>query len=218
MIRTAVVLAIGLGLFVAVAQSQAPTLKAPSAGASSFISYEGFLSPAQEPAEESEAPAGLQGDHSGHATEVMREKRTSKGYGLLRFAKDLSKAYVDVQIEGFNPADVVMFHIHCGPPGFLGPIVVDFGKIAGDLSKVMAGNKLSLEFGNKNLTFVKQLPAIGAFKLPESCPTDVGFPAQVNTIAGLEYLARKGVLYFNLHTKAHSFFGEMRGQIYLIKE
>ncbi len=29
-----------------------------------------------------------------------------------------------------------------------------------------------------------------------------------------EALARKGVLYFNLHTKAHTFYGEMRGQIY----
>ena len=29
----------------------------------------------------------------------------------------------------------------------------------------------------------------------------------------MEYLARKGVLYFNLHTNAHTFYGEMRGQI-----
>jgi hypothetical protein len=27
-------------------------------------------------------------------------------------------------------------------------------------------------------------------------------------------LARKGVLYFNLHTKANTFYGEVRGQIY----
>jgi hypothetical protein len=26
------------------------------------------------------------------------------------------------------------------------------------------------------------------------------------------------VLYFNLHTKAHSFYGEVRGQIYPAKE
>jgi hypothetical protein len=34
------------------------------------------------------------------------------------------------------------------------------------------------------------------------------------TISSLEYLARKGVLYFNLHTKANTFYGEVRGQIY----
>lgn len=30
-------------------------------------------------------------------------------------------------------------------------------------------------------------------------------PVPVNTVAGMEYLARKGVLDFNLHTKAHTF-------------
>jgi hypothetical protein len=34
------------------------------------------------------------------------------------------------------------------------------------------------------------------------------------TISALEYRARKGVLYFNLHTKANTFYGEVRGQIY----
>jgi hypothetical protein len=31
---------------------------------------------------------------------------------------------------------------------------------------------------------------------------------------GLKSLARKGVLDFNLHTKASTFYGEVRGQIY----
>jgi hypothetical protein len=54
--------------------------------------------------------------------------------------------------------------------------------------------------------------------LPESCPAELGFLTQTKTIAGLEYLARKGVLYFNLHTKAHTYYGEMRGQIYAVKD
>ena len=33
-------------------------------------------------------------------------------------------------------------------------------------------------------------------------------------MAALDHLARTGVLYFNLHTKANTFYGEMRGQIY----
>jgi hypothetical protein len=32
------------------------------------------------------------------------------------------------------------------------------------------------------------------------------------TLAALESLARKGVLYFNLHTRANTFYGEVRGQ------
>jgi CHRD domain len=34
----------------------------------------------------------------------------------------------------------------------------------------------------------------------------------------MEALARKGVLYFNLHTKGHEFYGEMRGQIYPVEK
>jgi CHRD domain len=30
----------------------------------------------------------------------------------------------------------------------------------------------------------------------------------------MEHLARRGLLYFNLHTKAHTSYGEMRGQLY----
>jgi hypothetical protein len=33
------------------------------------------------------------------------------------------------------------------------------------------------------------------------------------TISALEYLARKGVLYFNLHTRANTSYGEVRAQI-----
>lgn len=185
----------------------------PARGATTFIVYEAYLSPAQEPAEESEVPRALQGSLKSTAPSTPREQRQSRGHGQLRFARDLGKAYVDVQIAGVNPADIVMFHIHCGPPGFLGPIVVDLAGHEG-VDKKFAGNQFTAEITNKNLTFVKQLPRGIKFKLPESCPVDVGFPAQVSTIAGLEYLARKGVLYFNLHTKAHTFFGEMRGQIY----
>jgi len=78
----------------------------------------------------------------------------------------------------------------------------------------VAPRPLSVEITNRDIIFVKQLPRGLKFHLPESCPSDAGFPAQVKTIAGLESLAKKGVLYFNLHTKAHTFYGEMRGQIY----
>jgi hypothetical protein len=190
--------------------------KDPAQGATTFYSYDGYLSPAQEPGEETETPKLLQKSLGGTAPSTPREERKSRGHGQLRFSRDMTRAYVDVQIQGVNPADIVMFHIHCGPPGFLGPIIVDFGEF-GELSKTMATGKFTAELTNKNVKFVKSPPTIKS-KLPESCPIDVGFPSQTSTLSGLDYLARKGVLYFNLHTKAHTYYGEMRGQIYPSRE
>lgn len=186
--------------------------KEPALGATTFTAYEAFLSPAQEPGEESETPKLLQKSLGATAPSTPRESRKSRGYGQIRFAKDLSKAYVDVQIEGVNPADILMFHVHCGPPGVLGPVVVNFGEF-GDPSKSFVDGKLSVELTNKNITYVNDMKGMKS-GLPESCPAELGFAAQTKTLASLEYLARKGVLYFNLHTKAHTYYGEMRGQLY----
>ena len=189
--------------------------KDPALGATTYTLYEGYMSPAQQPGEETDAPkllakaVGL----TSSAPAIPRESRSSRGVGVIRFSRDLSRAYVDVQIKGVNPADIVMFHVHCGPPGVLGPIIVDFGEF-GDLTKTFVDGKLAVELSNKNITYVKQMPKGLKPALPESCPAELGLPTQSMTIANLEYLARKGVLYFNLHTKAHTFYGEMRGQIY----
>ena len=184
----------------------------PATGATTFSVYEAYLSPMQEPGEESETPKVLEKSLGATAPSTPREDRKSRGYGQLRFTKDLSRAYVDVQISGVKPEDIIMFHVHCGPPGVLGPIVVDFGEF-GTLSKTIIDGKLSVELTNKNITYVKDMKGMKS-GLPESCPAELGFPTQTKTLAGLEYLARKGVLYFNLHTKAHTYYGEMRGQIY----
>jgi hypothetical protein len=204
MMRYTLALALTLALFASPAAADDPSL-----GAKTFTVYEGWLSPAQQPGEESEVPPPLKKSLGATAPSTPREQRQSRGHGRIRFARDLSKAYVDVEITGVDPADILMFHIHCGPPGFLGPIIVDLGT-----AKSFTNGKLSVEVANKDIIFVKQLPRGLKFHLPESCPSDAGFPAQVKTIAGLESLAKKGVLYFNLHTKAHTFYGEMRGQIY----
>lgn len=205
--RMTMIPALSLALFTLSAQAQDPAL-----GAKTFTLYEAYLSPAQEPGEESETPKLLQKSLGATEPSTPRESRKSKGQGQIRFAKDLSKAYVDVQIDGVNPADILMFHIHCGPPGVLGPVVVDFGEF-GNLSKTFVNGKLSVELTNKNITYIKDMKGMKS-GLPESCPAELGFATQTKTIAGLEYLARKGVLYFNLHTKAHTYYGEMRGQIY----
>ncbi len=202
--RSKLALAFMLVLFASPAAADDPAL-----GATTFTVYEGWLSPHQQPGEESEVPPPLKKSLGATAPSTPRDQRKSKGHGRIRFARDLSKAYVDVQITGVDPADILMFHIHCGPPGFLGPILVDLGT-----SKSFTNGKLSMEITNKDIIFVKQLPRGLKFHLPESCPSDPGFPSQVKTIAGMEALAKKGMLYFNLHTKAHTFYGEMRGQIY----
>lgn len=186
--------------------------KEPALGATTFTAYEAFLSPAQEPGEESETPKVLEKSLGATAPSTPREQRKSRGWGQVRFAKDLSKAYIDVQIEGVNAADILMFHIHCGPPGVLGPIIVNLGEST-NLNTTLASGKMSLEISNKDIVFIKDMKGMKS-GLPESCPAELGFLAQTKTIAGLEYLARKGVLYFNLHTKAHTYYGEMRGQIY----
>jgi hypothetical protein len=197
----------------------AAALEDPSAGLTTFYVFESYLSPQQQPGEETDAPkvleklTGLQNT----ATPTPREQRKSLGHGQIRFNKNLSRAIVDVEIKGVNPADIVMFHVHCGPPGVLGPIIVNFGEF-GDLSKTFVNGRFSAELSNKNITYVKDMPGLKP-SIPESCPAELGFlPTQAMTIAGLEYLARKGVLYFNLHTKAHTFYGEMRGQIHTVKE
>lgn len=183
----------------------------PALGATTFTTYEAFLSPAQEPGEESETPKPLLKSLGATKPSTPRAQRKSRGWGRVRFTRDLSAAFIDVEIKGVDAADILMFHIHCGPPGGLGPIVVDLGK-GGDLTKALAAGKLSQQIGNEHLTFVSMAPK--ALKLPESCPVEPGYPIQVKTLSGLEYLARKGVLYFNLHTKAHTYYGEMRGQLY----
>src|SRR5947207_354778 len=78
-----------------------------AAGKTSFTTFEGFLSPQQQPGEETDAPkiiekaTGLQST----APSIPREQRKSTGYGKIRFTKDLSRAFVDVEIAGVNPDD-----------------------------------------------------------------------------------------------------------------
>jgi hypothetical protein len=207
-LRISIALAFTLILFASPAQAGDP-----AAGATTFTVYEAYLSPAQQPGEESETPPPLKKSLGATQPSTPRDSRKSRGYGQIRFARDLSKAFVDVQVTGVDAADILMFHIHCGAPGSLGPVVVDLGKV-GDMATKLTTGKFSVEITNKDIIFVNMLPKGFKFKLPESCPVDIGLPTQVKTISGLEYLARKGVLYFNLHTKAHTFYGEARGQIY----
>jgi hypothetical protein len=73
---------------------------------------------------------------------------------------------------------------------------------------------MSVEIQNKNITYVTSMKGMKP-ALPEGCPVDAhANPNPVATIAGFENLARRGLLYFNLHTKAHTYYGEVRGQLF----
>jgi hypothetical protein len=212
----------------ALAQESRPELDRPStiplnpAGGSEvgFI-YEAFLSPHQEGGEEADVPAITPPQFRSTEPSVPRNERPSRGHAVIEFTHDLSKAYVYLAIEGVNLEQINMLHLHCGRPGQLGPIIVDFS-VAGDLQSYLADGVLALEITNADIEAVTGheghgLPnPVDAFTL--GCPIVQNLPAdKVKTIAGLELIARQGELYFNLHTTAQTYFGDMRGQFHLVE-
>lgn len=205
-------LAVTAALFASQSVAQtAPPMLTPADGQTTFFTYEGFLSPMQEPGEETDAPPF---GPSSTKEPIKRADRTSRGFGQIRLTRDLSKGVIDLHFEGVNLDEVTMLHLHCGPPGVLGPIVLDLGAL-GDIKKELADGKWTVEFTNENLTFITHMPKGLKPRLPEGCPVDkTFFLTQATTLAALDHLARKGVLYWNLHSTRHAFFGEMRGQIY----
>ena len=185
----------------------------PSQGQTIGAIYEAFLSPHQEGGEEEDTPSLVPQQFLSTAPSVPRNERTSRGHGVLSFTKDLSKAFVHVQVEGVKTEDVVMFHIHCGRPGQLGPIIVDFA-LAGDLQEYLADGLLTLEITNEDIVAVTDHGSglVGAFTA--GCPIVQTLPLdKVKTIAGMALIAQEGELYFNLHTKGQTFFGDIRGQL-----
>lgn len=190
----------------------------PSRGQAIGVIYEAFLSPHQEGGEEEDTPTLTPQQFRSTAPSVPRNERSSRGHGVLAFTNDLSKAFVHVKLEGVNIEDVVMFHIHCGRPGQLGPILVDFA-LAGNLQEYLADGLLTLEVNNADIVATADHGAgvIGVFTA--GCPIVQTIPLdKVKTIAGMELIARQGELYFNLHTKGQTFFGDIRGQLQRIEQ
>ena len=62
--------------------------KDPAQGATTYTVYEAYMSPQQQPGEESEAPKPLEKSLGATAPAVPREQRKSRGWGQIRFAKD----------------------------------------------------------------------------------------------------------------------------------
>jgi hypothetical protein len=182
--------------------------------------FESFMSPWQQEAEESDTPATTPTQFRSTApslTRAQREAAGHRGVGQIRFRNDLSRAYVDVKIEGIDVSTINMFHIHCGKPGILGPILVDFS-LATDLQKSFSKGVFSVEVTDdlivKTIGHSHNLTdafLMGCF-IPEPSPGGVK-PPKVTTVAGMLTLARAGEIYFNLHTTAQTYYGDLRGQI-----
>jgi hypothetical protein len=191
---------------------QSPIPLNPAAGSDIGFIYEAFLSPQQEGGEEADTPMFVPPQFRSTAPSVPRNERTSRGHAVLEFTKDLSRAFVFLEVENVKPDDVVMLHLHCGLPGQLGPIIIDFS-LAGDIKTYLADGKLSLELHNEDIMAVTDnasLNPVDGFTLGcpiASIPTD-----KVKTIAGMKVIAEEGQIYFNLHTAGQTYFGDIRGQ------
>lgn len=182
--------------------------------------YEAWLSPWQEGDEEANTPNSTPAafrSTTASQTRAEREAAGHRAYGRLRFTKDLSRAYVDVRVEGVDLSTVNMFHIHCGRPGILGPIVVDFSQ-ATNLKDNLADGTFSVELTDADLVKTaesgKGLVGVATMGCVIPSPSlGSQTPVKYSTIAGLARLAHDGELYFNLHTTGQTYFGDMRGQL-----
>ncbi len=185
----------------------------PMAGSEVGLVYQAWLSPQQEAEEESDVPAGAPAQFLSTAPSEEREARTSRGHGTLAFNREMSRAYVHLELANIDPDDIVLAHLHCGKPGQLGPIMVDFGA-TGDLAEYFADDVLSYEITNDDVAAATQGHGIvGAGTA--GCPILLVNPGDRHrTIAGMATIAAEGELYFNIHTRQQTFYGDIRGQLH----
>lgn len=183
--------------------------------------FESWLSPWQESDEEENTPSSTPAKFRSTTPSRSRAEREAAGHrahGQLRFTRDLSRAYVDVRVEGVDLSAVTMFHIHCGRPGILGPIVVDFAQ-ATNVKENIADGTFSVELNNEHIvkTASSGEGVVGYATMGCIIPSPSlgsSAPVKASTIAGLAQLAAAGELYFNLHTTGQTYFGDVRGQLH----
>ena len=194
-------------------EMESPIPLNPGKGKEIGFVYESYMSPEQEGDDEENTPELAPDVFKSTAPSVPRPLWPSHGHGVLSFTNDMSEAYVHVAIEGVNPDDIVMWHIHCGKPGQLGPIIVDFG-LKGDLTQYFEDGVFSMKITNEdieaNLDHAEGI--VGAFT--GGCPITLAVPLdKATTLAGMQTIAEEGELYFNLHTKGQTFSGDIRGKL-----
>lgn len=192
----------------------------PGRGKEVGLVFESYLSPWQEGDEEENTPGSTPAQFRSTTPSQSRAEREAaghRGHGMVRFSNDLSRAWVDVRVEGVDLSAVTMFHIHCGRPGILGPILVDFAQ-ATDIKDNLADGTFSVELTNEHIVRTARAGEglVGAMTSGCVIPSPSlgsNTPVKASTVAGMAQLARAGELYFNLHTTGQAYFGDMRGQL-----
>lgn len=190
---------------------ESPIALQPEAATEIGLVYEAYLSPQQEAGEEEDMPGFIPQVFQSTEPSVPREERLARGHAVIEFANDLSRAYVHLAVTDVDPEKVNLLHLHCGRPGQLGPIIVDFGMM-GDVTEYLADGLMTIEVTNADLEMVIDNGEgfVGAFTA--GCPITTANPTDRHTtISGMAYIAAQGELYFNLHTEAQTFFGDIRG-------
>jgi len=119
--------------------------------------------------------------------------------GKIRLRFDPALGALDFDVKLSPPANPILAgHLHCGPAGTNGPVVVDLLDQFGPF-EVFGGGRLRLSGTITNVNVSPTTP--GAV-----CPIDV------NNVASLLHALREGVLYVNFHSDVFP-GGETRGQI-----
>lgn len=193
----------------------------PSRGLEVGATFEAWMSPWQEGGEEADTPKTVPKTFQSTAPSkdrAQREAEGHRGHGVIRFSKDLSRAWVDVKVEGVEAKEVNMFHIHCGNPGILGPILVDFSTMT-SLQDDLKDGVISVEVTNKVITSTVEhahglVGVMTAGCLMPGVSLEGPAPVKVSTVGGMYTLATQGQLYFNLHTVGQTYYGDMRGQVW----
>lgn len=176
--------------------------------------YEAYLSPQQEGGEEDDTPKGTPEKFKSTAPSRKRNDRKERGHARVSFTRDLSKAIVEVEVSDLKIEDINMFHIHCGRPSMLGPIMVDFAMRTDIQKNFNDDGVLALEVTNEDIEaeIASGEGVVGAFLA--GCPIAPQLKDKAKTIGGMEYIAREGDLYLNLHTYGQTYYGDIRGQLY----
>lgn len=133
--------------------------------------------------------------------EVATTQVVSDLSGKIRLRFDPALGAVDFDVKLSPPVNQIQAgHLHCGPAGTNGPVVVDLLSTFGPF-EVLGGGQLALSgtIANVNPT------TAGAI-----CPIDV------NNVSTLLRALREGVLYVNFHTNIFP-GGETRGQIFTLR-
>jgi len=161
--------------------------------------FKGFPSPQQEP-----------GPSSG---------TTASAKATIVFDAYLTQAQITFDLTNLNPSQISAFHLHCGLPGQLGPLVINFGNFGAFTStfKKIGPNTYRFQQTVTDSDIDEQNfpPAPGP--VPACAGNNIG-PAPATSIASLESLGRVGQLYFNVHTGSGTdptfVFALIRGQMY----